>query len=58
MDRESREKVETGPKPPLGEARPPAAEPRAIGGPKASSRPALAPTRYGDGEYDGSCIDF
>ena len=53
MDRESREKDETAPKPAVGEVRPPAAEPREIGGPK-----GLEPTRYGDWEYNGRCIDF
>ena len=53
MDREAREKDETAPKPAVGEVRPPAAEPREIGGPK-----GLEPTRYGDWEYNGRCIDF
>jgi hypothetical protein len=53
MDRESREKDETAPKPAVGEVRPPAAESREIGGPK-----SLEPTRYGDWEYNGRCIDF
>ena len=53
MDRESREKDETAPKPAVGEVRPPAAEPREIGGPKGPE-----PTRYGDWEYSGRCSDF
>ena len=53
MDRKSREQDETAPKPPVGEARLPAAEPREIGGPKGPE-----PTRYGDWEYNGRCIDF
>ena len=53
MDREAREKDETAPKPAVGEVRPPAAEPREIGGPKGPE-----PTRYGDWEYSGRCIDF
>jgi len=53
MDRKSREQDETAPKPPVGEARLPAAEPREIGGPKGPE-----PTRYGDREYSGRCSDF
>ena len=53
MDREAREKDETAPKPAVGEVRPPAAEPREIGGPTGPD-----PTRYGDWEYNGRCIDF
>jgi hypothetical protein len=53
MDRKLREKDETAPKPPVGEVRPPVAEPREIGGPK-----GLEPTRYRDWEYNGRCIDF
>ena len=53
MDRKSLEKGETAPKPPVGETRLPAAEPREIGGPTGPD-----PTRYGDWEYNGRCIDF
>jgi len=53
MERKSREKNETGPKPPVGESRLPSAEPREIGGSKGPE-----PTRYGDWEYNGRCIDF
>ena len=53
MDRKSRGKDETAPKPPVGASRPAAAELREVGGPKGSE-----PTRYGDWEYNGRCIDF
>jgi hypothetical protein len=53
MDRKSREKDEIAPKPPVGETRLPAAELREIGGPTGPD-----PTRYGDWEYNGRCIDF
>ena len=53
MDRKSREKDEAAPKVPVGASRPPAAEPGEIGGPKGPD-----PTRYGDWEYTGRCIDF
>ena len=53
MKRISRGKDETAFKLPVSASRPAAAEPREIGGPKGPE-----PTRYGDWEYNGRCIDF
>ncbi|HKM69844.1 MAG TPA: DUF1674 domain-containing protein [Stellaceae bacterium] len=53
MDDRSREQHEPRPAAPARKVRPPATQPREIGGPRGPE-----PTRYGDWEINGRCTDF